>query len=46
MGDLKGKSALVTGGNSGIGRSAAVALALRGAHVVLSGRDAGRVRRQ
>src|ERR1700761_372259 len=42
MGDLKGKSALVTGGNSGIGRAAAVALGLRGAHVVLSGRDAAR----
>jgi NAD(P)-dependent dehydrogenase (short-subunit alcohol dehydrogenase family) len=42
MRDLKGKSALVTGGNSGIGRAAAVALATRGAHVVLSGRDTAR----
>jgi NAD(P)-dependent dehydrogenase (short-subunit alcohol dehydrogenase family) len=44
MGDLKGKTALVTGGNSGIGRATAVALATRGAHVVLSGRDAARGR--
>jgi NAD(P)-dependent dehydrogenase (short-subunit alcohol dehydrogenase family) len=32
----------VTGGNSGIGRAVATALADRGAHVSLSGRDAGR----
>jgi NAD(P)-dependent dehydrogenase (short-subunit alcohol dehydrogenase family) len=42
MSDLKGKTALVTGGNSGIGRAVAVALAGRGAHVMLSGRDAAR----
>ena len=42
MSDLKGKTALVTGGNSGIGRAVAVALARNGAHVVLSGRDADR----
>lgn len=42
MNDLKGKTALVTGGNSGIGRAVATALAGRGAHVVLTGRDAAR----
>ncbi|SIN20458.1 SDR family NAD(P)-dependent oxidoreductase [Micromonospora cremea] len=39
MTDLRGKSALVTGGNSGIGRATAMALATLGAHVVISGRD-------
>lgn len=37
--DLSGRTALVTGGTSGIGRAAGVALADLGAHVVLSGRD-------
>ena len=40
--DLTGSTALVTGGNSGIGRASALALAQLGAHVVLSGRDAAR----
>jgi NAD(P)-dependent dehydrogenase (short-subunit alcohol dehydrogenase family) len=42
MSDLKSQTALVTGGNSGIGRAVAKTLAGRGAHVVLSGRDADR----
>ena len=42
MTDLMGNTALVTGGNSGIGRATALAMAGRGAHVVLSGRDTGR----
>jgi NAD(P)-dependent dehydrogenase (short-subunit alcohol dehydrogenase family) len=37
--ELTGTSALVTGGNSGIGRATALALAKLGARVVLSGRD-------
>jgi NAD(P)-dependent dehydrogenase (short-subunit alcohol dehydrogenase family) len=40
--DLTGSIALITGGNSGIGRAAALSLARLGAYVVLSGRDAGR----
>jgi NAD(P)-dependent dehydrogenase (short-subunit alcohol dehydrogenase family) len=40
--DLAGATALVTGATSGIGRAAAVALARRGAHVLVSGRDAAR----
>ncbi|MGW4062131.1 SDR family NAD(P)-dependent oxidoreductase [Amycolatopsis sp. NPDC004747] len=40
--ELSGSTALVTGGTSGIGRATAIALAGLGAHVVLSGRDAGR----
>jgi NAD(P)-dependent dehydrogenase (short-subunit alcohol dehydrogenase family) len=40
--DLAGTTALVTGATSGIGRAAAVLLARRGAHVLVSGRDAER----
>ena len=36
---FSGQTALVTGGNSGIGRAVAVGLAERGAHVIISGRD-------
>lgn len=40
--DLTGQTALVTGGNSGIGRATAIDLAAHGAHVVLTGRDQAR----
>jgi NAD(P)-dependent dehydrogenase (short-subunit alcohol dehydrogenase family) len=40
--DFTGKTALVTGGTSGIGREVANQLAARGAHVILSGRDDAR----
>ena len=39
MGQLDGKTALVTGGTSGIGRATAVTLARLGAHVAVAGRD-------
>ena len=39
MTDLKGKTALVTGSTSGIGRATALALAARGAHVLIVGRS-------
>ncbi|HET9753584.1 MAG TPA: SDR family oxidoreductase [Myxococcales bacterium] len=40
---MKGKTVLVTGGTSGIGRVTARELARRGARVVVVGRDAGRL---
>jgi len=39
---LTGKTALITGSTSNIGRAAAVAFAAEGAHVVVSGRDDAR----
>lgn len=42
--DLHGKTILITGGTSGIGRETAVNLAKMGAHVVVTGRDQERGR--
>jgi NAD(P)-dependent dehydrogenase (short-subunit alcohol dehydrogenase family) len=39
---LRGKTALVTGGTSGIGRAVANQLAIRGADVIVTGRDQAR----
>ena len=44
MTDLKGKTALVTGSTSGIGRATAIALAARGAHVLVVGRNEERAK--
>ena len=44
MTDLKGRTALVTGSTSGIGRATAIALAARGAHVLIVGRDEQRAK--
>ncbi|EWC58417.1 3-oxoacyl-[acyl-carrier protein] reductase [Actinokineospora spheciospongiae] len=41
MGQLEGKTAVVTGGSSGIGLAAAVRLAAEGAHVFITGRREG-----
>jgi dehydrogenase/reductase SDR family protein 7B len=43
--DLSGRVALVTGSSRGIGRETALALAARGARVVLNGRDGTRLER-
>src|SRR5271165_5519375 len=44
MADLTGKTALVTGSTSGIGQATAIALAGRGAHVLIVGRDEQRAK--
>lgn len=41
--DLTGLTVFVTGGNSGLGQETGRAMAARGAHVVLMGRDAARL---
>jgi len=40
---LAGKTALVTGGTDGIGKALALGLKDKGAHVIVVGRDAGRI---
>src|SRR5581483_3856824 len=44
MTDLRGMTALVTGSTSGIGKASAIALAARGAHVLVVGRDEQRAK--
>jgi NAD(P)-dependent dehydrogenase (short-subunit alcohol dehydrogenase family) len=41
--DWHGKVAIVTGGSSGIGKATALALVARGAHVLITGRNADRL---
>jgi NAD(P)-dependent dehydrogenase (short-subunit alcohol dehydrogenase family) len=43
--DIEGKQVLITGGSSGIGMAVATELALRGAHVTITSRDAKRADR-
>ncbi len=44
MGQMDNKTVVITGGNAGIGKAAAIALANQGAHVVLACRNADRAR--
>ncbi|MEM6476305.1 MAG: SDR family NAD(P)-dependent oxidoreductase [Pseudomonadota bacterium] len=41
--DLSGKTVFVTGGNSGLGQETARAMSAKGAHVILAGRDQGKL---
>ncbi len=41
--DLSGKTVFITGGNSGLGKETGRAMAAKGAHVVLAGRDLGKL---
>lgn len=41
--DLSGRTALITGGYSGLGKETARAMAAKGAHIILSGRNAGKL---
>ena len=42
MSELDGKVAVITGGNSGIGKEAAIGLARQGAHIVIAARNAAK----
>ncbi|MEP3421410.1 MAG: SDR family NAD(P)-dependent oxidoreductase [Erythrobacter sp.] len=41
--DLTGKTVFITGGNSGLGQETGRAMAAKGAHVILAGRDAAKL---
>ena len=41
--DLSGKTVFITGGNSGLGQETARAMASKGAHIVIAGRDQGKL---